>query len=360
MVSRGPKVFRPKGSRVWHFRFRMDGKRTQRSTREIHQATAQQVADDAWEAARKRARGEEPEPTLGRAVELWVQAHVLRRSSSHCDNVERWGKLHLGDLADLKLSKCTTRQVEDAQAAFLATHAKSTANLWRTYLRLIFRWAIRRRMIREIPWEVGALDVQKQPKRRLPANKTTDWLAEVDALTEREPSIALVIRLMAGMGLRCSEARAARWEWLDFERGEYTPGGCTKGHEAQERPVPDWLLSDLRGIAKPMGPMVPTREGRLVTSGRVQRVMDVACEALDIPRLTPHKLRHTYATWLSEAGVPVQDIQVVLGHKDYETTMGYLGSDLSRVRKGQARIAIRIGMGGRESGAVVSADAGRL
>lgn len=350
-------VFRPKGSEIYHYRFRLDGRRQQRSTREKRKAAAEVVALDAWEAAKKRARGEEPEPRLGELVVLWVQDRALKRSASHVENVDRWGRLHLGELAALRLSEVGTRQVEEAHGAYLRTHAKSTGNLWLTYLRMVFRWAVKRKMIREIPWEVEHLRVQQQPARRLPTSKTPAWLAEVDELAKHEPAIALVIRLMEGMGLRCSEARQAQWEWLDWERGEYTPGGKTKGHEAWPRPVPDWLLEDLRPMAKACGPMLPTREGRFVTPGRVQRVMDLACEAVDIPRLTPHKLRHTYATWLSEVGVPLQDIQAVLGHKDFTTTMRYLGVDLSRVRRGQKRIAERTRMHGRESGAKVGADA---
>ena len=96
--------------------------------------------------------------------------------------------------------------------------------------------------------------------------------------------------------------------------------------------------------------MAPTLAGKPVTPGRVRRVFDVACAAVDIPRLTPHRLRATYATWLSEEGATIQDIQAALGHKDIRTTAGYLGLDLGRIAHAQRKIAARTGLGGRKCG----------
>jgi integrase/recombinase XerC len=334
------------------FRFTIPGlPRSQRSTKESKVEAAWAKAKDAYEVAKLRARGDEPEPTLRGLVEQWVEAHTLGWSPSHCANVDRFGRLHLGALADVRISEVTTRMVEEARNEFLGTHEKSSANQWITYLKLVFRWAIDRRMIRQVPWKLGELKFKKRGKPRLSSESTEGWLGEVDALTEHDPGVGLVIRLMVGIGLRNSEARGARWEWLDLERAEYTPGD-TKGGEAVPRPLPAWLLEDLRSMAKQCGPMVPTNSGKVVTPGRVQRIIDKACQSMGIQRLTPHRLRHTYATWLSEEGVPIQDIQAVLGHKDITTTAIYLGVDLSRVRKAQDNLALRLDLGRRKVGGV--------
>ncbi|MBV5333949.1 tyrosine-type recombinase/integrase, partial [bacterium] len=79
-------------------------------------------------------------------------------------------------------------------------------------------------------------------------------------------------------------------------------------------------MDRLRAKAKPFGWMAPTIKGRPVTPGRVRRVFEAACKAVGIPRMTPHRLRGTYATWLSENGATIQDIQAALGHKDIRTT----------------------------------------
>jgi integrase len=338
-------------------RWTVDQNRRQRSTKETRVEPAWSEAKRLHHAAKLQAKGQEPEPTLEVLVQKWVSAHALRKSASHIENVDRWRRLHLGSLAQHSLSGISTAMVETELQVFLANHAKTTANQWITYLRMVFRWAIDRNMIHAIPWKVGEITIKKKPKPRLPSLKVEGWLEEVDRITQHEPAIALAIRMMVGAGLRSSEACNARWEWLDLEHETYTPGD-TKGGEAWARPLPEWMLEDLRSMYKAMGHMIPTKDGRLVTGGRIQRIMDLACEAVDIPRLTPHKLRHTYATWLSEEGVPIQDIQAMLGHKDPETTMIYLGIDLSRVRRAQGSLANRLQITRRKIGAQPESKAG--
>jgi integrase len=48
---------------------------------------------------------------------------------------------------------------------------------------------------------------------------------------------------------------------------------------------------------------------------------------LGLPNLTRHGLRHTGATWLADAGVPLHVLQDILGHASIETTRGYLHPD---------------------------------
>lgn len=337
--------------KVWHYRFRIDKQRRQRTTGEPlrNTAKAEAVASEAYQAALLRSRGEEPEPTLGKAVALWVEAHALRKSRSHVENIERWGRLHLGALAGLKLTELTTKVVEDAWNVFLSGHSKAYGNNWITYLRLVCRWAIKRRMIRSLPFDVAEQKLKKRPKPLLPQRLVGEWLEEVGALTEHEPSIGMALQIMLGLGLRSSEARQTRWEWLDLDRKVYTPGG-TKGGEAWPRPVPDWLMEQLESRRQAFGWMVPTAKGVPPSAGRCQRVIDAACKAVGIPRITAHRLRGTYATWLSIVGVPIQDIAVALAHKDWRTTMTYLEVSLDRVAEGQRRIAARTGQAGRKSG----------
>ena len=336
---------------VWHYRFSVPGApRRMRSTKETRQGRAEAVALTAYEEAMLRARGEEPVPTLEEAFKLWVKAHVLRKSVSHVANIERCGRLHLGELKTLLLNQVTTGAVEEELNRFLATHAPGSGNQWLTYLRIVCKWAIRRKMIRAVPFEVPETKLKKKAKVLIPTSKAEAWLAEVDALTEDEPGIAMVLRLMIGVGLRGAEARQARWEWLDLEREVYTPVD-TKGGEAWPRPLPPWIVEELKSRAEPYGWMAPTLAGKAVTPGRVQRVFDAACRAIEIPRMVPHRLRATYATWLSEEGVPIQDIQVALEHKDIRTTAIYLGVDLGRVAQAQRRIAKKTGMSWRKTGA---------
>jgi integrase len=345
-----PKPFKEKGGSIWQIRFWLDGRRRQLSTGETSLTKAKRFAMVTYTAAQMRSRGEEPEVPMAKLVQLWCEKHTPpRRSPAYVTAVEAFGRLHLGDLTDLPPSALTTKRVEDGLLAYLTTHAMSSANQWLAYLRVVCKWALRLQMIRVIGWEVKKTKLQKVPKRRLPVRKTSPFLEVVDRLTTDEPAVALAIRIMLGLGLRGSEARKAQWEWFDLDRATYTPGK-TKGLESVARPVPAWMMQLLAPLAQVEGPMVLTREGKRITPGQIQAVMDAACAAVGIPRLTGHRLRGTYATLLAEDGVPMVDIMRVLGQKDIRTTDGYIERDMSRVIGAQQRIAEKTGLDGRDMG----------
>ncbi len=79
------------------------------------------------------------------------------------------------------------------------------------------------------------------------------------------------------------------------------------------------------------------RTGRLVRwhmlDQTVQRAMREAVARLGLPpMITPHSLRHAFATHSMAGGANVRDIQEVMGHNSLETTMGYLHPEAERVR----------------------------
>lgn len=342
--------------KVWHYRFQVAGRpRVQRSTGEEIRTKAEAVAAKAHADALLRARGDEPCPTLRELVAMWLEAHAKVHSESHLEAMRVMQRNHLYGLADLRLDQFTTANVEEARNLHLLTHAPSSCNQWVSMLRLLVNWAIRRRMLRVRDWEVKMIKTQKRPRVILPVAKTLAWLEAFDAANE--PSLRLAVRLAQGMGLRESEALGGRWEWLDFERGLYTPGR-TKERHSTPRPVPAWLLEYLRPLAKPQGLMAPRNgQDRPHPPGALRKAMRAANVVVEIVGLTPHRLRGSYATHLSEAGVPIQDIQRVLGHQKLATTLGYLEVDLNRVTKGQDSIRTKTQTARRESGAPDHAEA---
>jgi integrase len=343
-----------KSGQVWHYRYRLDGVRVQRSTGETVKVQAQAIADEAWEVAKAHSRGEEPEPTLGRLVELWVAAHALEVSPSRIGTMTTFGKMHISTLRDLYLRDLDPRTVQAARAAYQAGHSRNSTNLWLNCLNTLVGWAVRCRMIRQKPWQLRKLKVQKKPKVQLPVRQASAWMTEVDRLTPADAGLALAIRLCLGMGLRVNEAVAARWEWLDWERKTYTPGR-TKGREAKPRPVVPWLLEELQP-RQTVGFMLPTRPGHPITDKRIRYVMGKANRNLGLPNITPHRLRGTYATLLAVAGTPIQDIQAALGHESILTTQGYLEVDVDRIRSGQISISGWLNLPRRGMGAPKGAN----
>ena len=63
----------------------------------------------------------------------------------------------------------------------------------------------------------------------------------------------------------------------------------------------------------------------------VQRAVRAAAEQCNLVGITPHHLRHAFATHSLRDGTYVRDLQVVLGHSHLETTMLYLHTEAGRV-----------------------------
>jgi integrase len=293
-----------------------------------------------------RTHGIEPSATLGQAFKMWVDANKAIKSPAHVGNVARLERLHLGQLRDTPLADITTAAVEDELNRFLAKGSEpSFGDLWIKYIRLVCKWAVNRKMLDFMPFHAPKIKTKQQQRPLLPSDKTNAWLENVDFLSHKNPAIALILRLQLGLGLRGGEARRARWEWLDAERKTYTPGD-TKGGKAWPRPVPDWLLSHLSPRGRTEGLIAPNRWGKPFSYTTVQKVFIEACRAVGLPKMTMHRLRATYATWLSEHGVPVQDIQLALEHKDIQTTARYLSPSIERIARGQSDIAQKIGIRG--------------
>ncbi|WP_244100193.1 tyrosine-type recombinase/integrase [Burkholderia anthina] len=328
--------------KVWHVRWTLDGKRAQRSTRETSRRRAELVAQRVYRDAQLWARGQTVVPTLREAVAQWLAAHMPIASRAHVKVVETFGRLHLYDLADLPLDELATAVVESARNRHRLTHAPSSTNQWLKTLRLICNWAVKRGGIPAIPFSVKTVKVQKRPRAMLPVSLTRQWLAALDEHEGNRRGVRTAARLMLGIGLREVETITARWEWIDWERQTYTPG-VTKGREADPLPVPPWLLEYLRPHRRSSGLIVAKRGGAPFRSGFTRRAMLHANEAVDAGHITAHRLRGTFATLLSENGVPVQTIQRAMRHKSPMTTMGYLEADLQSVARAQAHIACQFG-----------------
>ncbi|WP_374625060.1 tyrosine-type recombinase/integrase [Pandoraea sp.] len=326
---------------ILHYRFQIDGKRVQRTTGERVRTRARRVAEDAYREQLLWSRGGRLVPTLRELVALWLRAHQLTASRSHLRGVEAFGRLHLFALCDVPVDQLSTASVEAARNQYLATHAPISANHWLRTMRLLCHWAVHRGTIPAVPFKVKMLTVQRKVRATLPVALTAAWLQAIDRQAA-EP-VRIAVRLMLAMGLRESEAASARWEWIDAARQTYTPG-ITKGREAEPIPMPPWLVDYLRPFRRATGLIASRADGRAYGRGFTRQPIMSASQAIGIGHITPHRLRGTFATLLSENGTPIQAIQKVMRHKSPLTTIGYLEPDMQRVAAAQDKIALQYGL----------------
>ncbi len=334
---------------VWHYRFQVAGTRVQKSTRLRNRTRAEQLAQQAYDAAVVRANGGQPVPTLDELTGDWLVVHRPTVSAAHIRSVETFRRLHQYGLGTRPISDIGTTDVELARNEHLVEHRPATANHWLRIMKLLAMWAVKRGIIASLPWKVAMLKVQKRPRAILPVDVTRAWFDAIDKATKRTPAAATAVRLMFALGLREGEAAGARWEWIDWERSTYTPG-VTKGREADALPLPDWLRDFLAPHRRESGLIAPRRDGTPFPAGFARTAMRTANAACATKGITPHRLRGTFATLLSESGAPLQDVQAALRHKHPMTTVGYLEKNMSRVSQAQKVISGKIDFKRRESG----------
>lgn len=155
-------------------------------------------------------------------------------------------------------------------------------------------------------------------------------VSEVVALlgAMRKPLYRTVALLMYGTGLRISEAIRLEVGDVDAARGVIRVRRG-KGGKSREVMLSEKLLSALRtywGAARPAMPYLfaSPKTGRPVSAETMRRAVRRAREDAGLnKRVTPHMLRHSFATHLLEGGTDVRVIQHLLGHAGLDTTMRY-------------------------------------
>jgi site-specific recombinase XerD len=153
--------------------------------------------------------------------------------------------------------------------------------------------------------------------------------ALLTAAEQHGPRSAALISLLVYNGLRISEVLACDVEHFTHQRGHRVLRIVRKGGKASTEPLAPIVLRTLEiYIAdRSTGPIFLNTEAtdRLSYSIAYKLIRRLAKRA-GIPaadKITPHSLRHSFATELLSAGVPLQDVQDAMGHADPRTTRAY-------------------------------------
>ena len=175
-------------------------------------------------------------------------------------------------------------------------------------------------------WHVVMIPFGKRAKK-LP---TVLSGSEVSLLLQCTPNLkhrSFFITLYAA-GLRLSEAAGLRISDIDSQRMQLNIQSG-KGKKQRQVPLSPRLLEALRVYWKQYQPqqlLFPgkTPEKRYAGTSIQKTIKASARQAGLKKNVTPHTLRHSYATGLLEAGVDILTISRLLGHSSFTTTMVYL------------------------------------
>ena len=262
---------------------------------------------------------------------LWMERglsdNTLKAYRNDLAAFERWRRQHGGTLLDTGSGDIHRYLAGQGQRS-----ARSTARRLSS-LRRFFQYQLREGRLRQDPTEGVAAPRLGRP---LPKSLTE---AEVEQLL-RAPDTGTVLGLrdramlevLYATGLRVSELVGLRLEQVNLRQGVVRVTG--KGNK--ERLVPlgeeavDWLqryLREARAALYPGAPdasLFPSRRGRPQTRQTFWYAIKRYAVLAGIRKpLSPHVLRHAFATHLLNHGADLRVVQMLLGHSDISTTQIY-------------------------------------
>jgi len=168
-------------------------------------------------------------------------------------------------------------------------------------------------------------------QRRLPTVLSQEEVGQLIDAAGNLKQRAILMTLY-GTGMRRTEVSQLKISHVDSRRMIIRVEHGKGGHD-RDLPLSPALLETLREywrLKKPRTYLFPSDDGH---RGKDQPMSDeslwYACKQAALhagfkKRVTPHTLRHSWATHLLEAGTDLRTIQLLLGHGDLETTAKYL------------------------------------
>lgn len=180
-------------------------------------------------------------------------------------------------------------------------------------------------------WRLAALP------RRLEGGEVERLLASCDRRTVTGRRDYAVLMLLARLGLRSGEVCSLRLDDVDWRAGELTV--CGKGRRTERMPLPADVGQALAAYLRRGRPA--TAEGRTVfvrvraphrPLNSVSYIVEIAARRAGLGRLHAHALRHTLATQMVRAGVPLPEVGQVLRHRRLLTTAIYAKVDREGLR----------------------------
>mgnify|MGYP003289751323 CR=1 FL=1 len=210
-------------------------------------------------------------------------------------------------------------------------------------LRSLYTYMLQREGLRANPLAEVVL-----PKARhgLPVHLSLRQMEELLSLPLRTPvdkkspawlpfRDAAILELFYSSGMRLSELVSLN---ADAVQGTDCVRVLGKGRKVRLVPIGDYAKEALARYLEltcpePGAPLFISRLGSRMTGRSVQLMLDKYLRLSDIPfHISPHKLRHTFATHLLDAGADLRAVQELLGHSSLSTTQIYTHVTKSRMK----------------------------
>jgi integrase/recombinase XerC/integrase/recombinase XerD len=166
--------------------------------------------------------------------------------------------------------------------------------------------------------------IKQQEVKYLKHNQVLRLLESIEDLRDK-----LIVRTIYATGVRVSELCNMNIEDIDFD--EHTIRIRGKGDKMRTVFVDDDTLADLLKFIgnRIVGPVFVGQQGKNISSRAIQHIFKNYAP----PGITPHKIRHSYASELYKRSKNLRVVQENLGHTSIKTTEIYLHTDIDERRQ---------------------------
>ncbi|MBI2470492.1 MAG: site-specific tyrosine recombinase XerD [Planctomycetes bacterium] len=200
-------------------------------------------------------------------------------------------------------------------------------------IRMLYRFLLSEGKLQKNP--LTTIESPKLWKRLpvvIPANKIDKLLSIPDTTTKLGIRNKAILELLYATGARVSEVAAIEMDWINLEYGYVKCRG--KGSKERIVPLGTKAIEAVQNYLKVARPEIKNNQhspylflskaGKPIRRENIWKIVrNCALRAGIHERISPHKLRHSFATHLLENGADIRSVQEMLGHVNISTTQIY-------------------------------------
>jgi len=251
------------------------------------------------------------------------------------DNFLKSSGICLSTMGDIEMEKVDRLAIRRYLSFLHRKNKKSSIARKISTLRSFFKYLVREQLATSNPAKSVSTPKVEKP---LPTTLTVDEAFRLMETPTEKKGLRdrAILELLYSSGIRVGELVGLSLDQLDLDLGIVKVMG--KGRKERIVPVGSKAIEALkaylekRGILDGKEPLFLNSRGGRLTARSVGRVIKKYTKRSGIfRRVSPHTLRHSFATHLLDAGADIREIQEMLGHASLSTTQRYIHLSLGKL-----------------------------